>query len=298
MKRFVVLLGLLAAVAGVMLVVTQPRVLLPGTLPTHQPDAVNGEYLFHAGGCVSCHESAGGDTGPPLLGGGLAMETPFGVFHVPNISPDPVHGIGAWTTLDFINAMKQGVAPDGRHYYPAFPYGSYTRMQFVDLVDLKAYLDTLPGVAKENKPQALKFPWNIRRGIGLWKLVNLSEQAVIMNLPNDALTSRGQYLVEGPAHCGACHTPRDWTGGLDLEYWLGGAADPEGEGRVPNITPGGKGMQGWSKNDIAYYLESGFTPDFDTVGGSMAKVQKNMARLTADDREAIAAYLLAIPAKD
>jgi mono/diheme cytochrome c family protein len=295
-RRFAVLLGLLVVVAGVALFATQAQVLPPDALPTHQPDTRNGEYLFHAGGCVSCHQSTGNDPGPPLLGGGLAMKSPYGVFHVPNISPDPVHGIGRWTVPDFVNAMKLGTSPAGSHYYPAFPYTSYAGMSLEDLLDLKSYLDTLPVVQVENLEHELRFPWNIRAGIGLWKMLNLSGEPVVRDLPDDPAIVRGQYLVEGPGHCGECHTPRDWMGGLELERWLAGAPDPEGEGRVPNITP--FGLQDWSQVDIAYYLQSGFTPDFDTVGGSMVKVQKNMAQLPTTDLEAIAAYLKAIPAVD
>lgn len=292
MKR----IGLLLAVAVLaLLYITWPRTLPPSILPAHEPDVANGERLFNAGGCASCHASDV-DASPPLLGGGLALATAFGVFHVPNISPDTSHGIGQWTMLDFVNAMKQGVSPRRHHYYPAFPYTSYTRMTVADLVDLKTYLDTLPTDQTANREHELEFPWNIRIGVGFWKLLNLNTEPVVRGLPDDVEIRRGQYLVEGPGHCGECHTPRDWTGGLELQHWLAGAPDPEGDGRVPNITPAG--LQGWSKGDIAYYLQSGFTPDFDTVGGSMVKVQKNMAKLPVEDIEAIAAYLTAIPAID
>lgn len=295
MKRFTILLGMLAVVVAVLSFITWPRTLPPGILPAHEPDAANGERLFSAGGCASCHASDV-DSSLPLLGGGLAMGTPFGVFHVPNISPDPEFGIGAWTLLEFVNAMKMGVSPGRHHYYPAFPYASYARMIVKDLVDLKSYLDTLPPDQTRNREHELKFPWNIRPGVGFWKLLNLNTEPVVSGLADNEEIRRGQYLVEGPGHCGECHTPRDWTGGLQLERWLVGAPDPEGEGRVPNITP--SGLQGWSKGDIAYYLQSGFTPDFDTVGGSMVKVQENMAKLPAEDLEAIAAYLKAIPPLD
>jgi len=295
MKRLLVLLGLVAGMAIVLLLATRPRTLSPSALPVHAPDIANGERIFHAGGCASCHAS-GDDASQPLMGGGLAMKSPYGVFHVPNISPDPVHGIGRWTVLDFVNAMKLGASPEGRHYYPAFPYTSYARMSLEDLLDLKSYLETLPAAQVENLEHELKFPWNIRTGIGFWKLLNLDTAPVASGLPDDGDIKRGQYLVEGPGHCGECHTPRDWMGGLQLERWLAGAPDPEGEGHVPNITP--SGLQDWSQGDITYYLQSGFTPDFDTVGGSMVKVQKNMAKLPAADLEAIAAYLEAIPSLD
>ena len=295
MKRLLVLLGLVVAVAIVLLLATRPSRLSPGILPVHEPDTTNGERIFHAGGCASCHAS-GDDASLPMMGGGLAMESPYGVFRVPNISPDPVHGIGRWTVLDFVNAMQSGASPDGRHYYPAFPYTSYARMRIEDLLDLKAFLDTLPAIQTRNLGHDLAFPWNVRAGIGLWKLLNLDTEAVVSDLPDVIQIRRGQYLVEGPGHCGECHTPRDWMGGLELERWLAGAPDPEGDGRVPNITR--SGLQDWSQGDIAYYLESGFTPDFDTVGGSMVKVQKNMAMLPAEDLEAIAAYLKALPSPD
>lgn len=292
MKRTAATVLALVLMAAVALIATRPHTLDAANLPAHGADVANGERMFHAGGCVSCHASPGAESDKPLLGGGMAMETPFGVFRVPNISPDPGRGIGAWTLLDFVNAMKMGVAPDGRHYYPAFPYASYARMTLEDLMDLKAYLDTLPPVGKRNAAHELKFPFSVRRGVGLWKLMNLEDGAVVENLPDDPVVLLGRYLAEGPGHCGECHTPRDRFGGLRLERWLAGAPDPEGDGRVPNITPGG--LQGWSRDDIAYYLSSGFTPDFDTVGGSMARVQKNLARLDQEDLQAIAAYLKAI----
>ena len=252
--------------------------------------------MFHVGGCASCHSSQNTESEAPVLGGGLEMDTPFGTFHVPNISPHPTHGIGGWTLLDFVNAMHMGTSPDGLHYYPAFPYASYVRMSFEDLADLKAYLDTLPEAEDQNKHHELKFPWNIRAGIGLWKVLNLDPAPVVSVPVGNDLVIRGRYLVEGPGHCGECHTPRNRTGGLDIGRWLAGAPNPDGEGKVPNITPDEKGLADWSQGDIEYYLESGLTPDYDTVGGSMVKVQENMARLSEDDRTAIAAYLKAIPA--
>jgi len=298
MKRLAITLGLLALVVFLVLWVTRPHGLATGTLPRHSADASNGQRLFHAGGCASCHSSTGDHSEPAVLGGGLEMDTPFGLFRVPNISPHPSSGIGRWTMLDFINAMQRGVSPDHRHYYPAFPYASYSRMSLEDVMDLKSYLDTLPMAENRSEDHSLKFPWNIRAGIGLWKLVNLKPAFVISVPADDGQLMRGRYLVEGPGHCGECHTPRNWTGGLDNSNWLGGAPNPDGEGKVPNITPRKNGLGGWSQSDIEYYLASGFTPDFDTVGGSMVKVQENMARLPEEDRVAIAAYLKSIPPLD
>jgi len=264
-------------------------------------DPARGELVFWAGGCASCH-AAQGAKGDDLLklGGGLRLETPFGVFVAPNISPSDADGIGAWSLIDFGNAMTHGTSPDGRNYYPAFPYTSYARMSAGDLGDLYAFLKTVPAVDGKAPGHELGFPFNIRRGLGLWKRLFLDPSPVIAapstGMEVDAeLWARGRYLVEGPGHCGECHTARDLAGGLALAQWLGGAPAPTGEGRIPNITPVEGGFGSWSAADIAYYLESGFTPEYDSVGGEMVHVQENMARLPASDRDAIAAYLKAIP---
>jgi mono/diheme cytochrome c family protein len=295
-----------AAVAAFWL--SRPRPLADLALPQQDPDPRNGEQLFHAGGCASCHGVG--------LAGGLEIVTAFGTFRVPNITPDREAGIGGWTTLDFLNAMKRGVAPDGRHYYPAFPYTSYTRMSVADLADLKAYLDTFAPARASVADHELHFPWNIRRGVGLWKLRYLDDQPVVPMAQGgaaggaqvDARLERGRYLVESVGHCGECHTPRDRCGGLDRSRWLAGApsiesgpdsgpdSGPGGEDRVPNITPHEDGLAGWSARDIARFLKSGFTPDYDMVGGAMVEVQENLARLSDSDRDAIAAYLGAVPA--
>jgi len=288
-KRLVISALVLTLVSALLFwPLTQPVFLSPADLPVHAADPVNGEQMLHAGGCTSCHGER--------LEGGLALETDFGTFHVPNISPDPDTGIGNWSELDLVNAMMLGTSPGGRHYYPSFPYPSYTRMQVQDILDLKAYLDTLPPVSHAVEPHDLGFPWNVRRAIGLWKFIYLKQGPVVSENRDDPVFERGRYLVEGAGHCGECHTPRDPLGGLKLEHWLAGGPNPDGEGRVPNITPDPDGIGSWSESDIAYYLESGFTPDFDTVGGSMVKIQEHMALLPDQDRKAIAAYLKSIPA--
>jgi mono/diheme cytochrome c family protein len=280
---------------------SRPLFISDGGLPAHRPDSAAGERIFWAGGCASCHatpvdgQRATGEA-KLRLGGGLELETPYGVFRVPNISPHRDDGIGAWSMLEFVNAMQRGVSPDGRHYYPSFPYPSYARILTTDVMDLKAYLDTLPTVAGRVKAHALGFPWSLRRGIGLWKRRYLETGPVVSFDAENEELALGRELVEGAGHCGECHTPRDRFGGMLAERWLAGAPSPEGGGRIPNITPAGKKVSSWSAADIAYYLESGFTPDFDTVGSSMVAVQENMARLSAADRAAIAAYLKAIPA--
>ncbi len=277
---------------------TSPRTLDAAVLAdAPNGDAERGERIFWAAGCTSCHArpSAEGDAVLDLAGG-LTLNTAFGTFVAPNISQHEQDGIGAWGFADFANSMLRGVSPEGSHLYPAFPYASYGRMKLSDVADLYAFMRTLPAVEGRPAGHSLEFPYSIRRGIGLWKLLNLHPDPVVdfgSATPDEVL--RGRYLVEGPGHCGECHTPRDWLGGSILTQWLAGAVAAEGDGVVPNITSGQGGIGDWSQNDIAYYLESGFTPDFDSVGGAMVPVQKNMARLSTQDRAAIAAYLKAVP---
>ena len=295
MRRLIVLAVVLVLVGfGVFWVLTIPRSVAAGDLVPHKPDLANGEVMFWAGGCESCHaaKDAAGDE-QLKLGGGQPLVTPFGTFHAPNISPDPDHGIGKWTLADFVAAMKFGVSPGGVHLYPAFPYTSYQRMRVEDIIDLKAFLDTLPKVATPSQPHELPFPFNIRRGIGLWKLLYVDGRAFEPDPAASEMVNHGAYLVEGPGHCGECHTPRNLIGGPKSGSMLAGGPAPEGEDTIPNITPGGLD---WSADDIATFLETGLTPDADSAGGSMVPVIRNLARLTPADRQAIAAYLKTVPA--
>ncbi len=288
-----------AAGAGFWLLTGPDRLEASEIADVEAGDATRGETVFWAGGCASCHAAPGADGEQRLqLGGGLELSTEFGTFVAPNISSHPEDGIGAWSEEDFLNAMMRGVSPDGRHYYPAFPYTSYARMDPQDVADLFAFMKTLPAVEGEAGEHKLGFPFNIRRGLGLWKAQHLDSDPILTlpdNAPEELL--RGRYLVEGPGHCGECHSPRDFSGGIKRDEWLAGAVSAEGDGVVPNITPGDDGIGGWSQSDIAFYLESGFTPDFDSVGGAMVSVQKNMAQLDDTDRQAIAAYLKAVEAR-
>ncbi|MFZ1813251.1 MAG: cytochrome c [Rhizobiaceae bacterium] len=301
MKRLAAALVLIAIAAAIVFwFLTAPSRLPEGDLAgMERGDPVRGERMFNVGGCASCHARKGSKGDARLeLAGGLPLATPFGTFHAPNISPDPVHGLGAWSGADFANAMLKGVSPRGSHYYPAFPYSSYARMNVSDVADLWAYLKTLPAVDTANLAHELPLPFRLRRGLGLWKLMFVSADPVIATPGQATPEALGRYLVEGPAHCGECHSPRNQIGGIRKAAWLGGGPAPEGTGKIPNITAGKGGIGGWSAKDIAYYLESGFTPEFDAVGGAMVEVQENMARLPAGDREAIAAYLKIVPAVD
>lgn len=258
-------------------------------------DAKAGELIFWAGGCSSCHAApkSAGDA-KLVLSGGLEFKTPFGIFRAPNLSPHKQAGIGAWSKEQFANAMLRGLSPDNSHYYPAFPYASYASMSSKDLADLYAFMQTLPASDNVAADHDLAFPFNIRRGLGLWKWLYFDTEPVLVIDEGDAVLQRGRYLVESLAHCGECHTPRNLIGGPDKSRWLAGGISPEGNEKIPNITPHEDGIGGWSMGDIVNSLETGFTPEFDSFGSTMADVQLNMAKLPASDRQAIAAYLKAV----
>lgn len=297
LKRAAVALVVLAiGLAALGWFLTAPEPLSAAQLPEHAPDAGKGERIFNAAGCASCHAVPDAEDEARLeLAGGLQLNTEFGTFRVPNISPDAETGIGGWSTEDFVNAVMRGVSPGGAHYYPAFPYASYARMRVEDVIDLKAYMDTLPAVSNDVAGHDLGFPYNIRRGVGLWKRLYLSAEPVLAPADADDRVRRGQYLVEGPGHCAECHTSRDFLGGLKTDLWLAGAPNPERRGNIPNITPHEEGIGGWSESDLVYAFQSGFKPDFDTLGGRMAAVQEELSRLPEEDLQAIAAYLKAVP---
>ncbi len=281
---------------------TLPKQVDASSIPDHQVDLSNGELMFWAGGCSSCHAAPGAKGIDKLiLSGGLSLETPFGTFKVPNISPDKKSGIGSWDLTDFLNAMINGVSPNGEHYYPAFPYTNYQRMPIEDLMDLKGYLDNLPINTNEVAEHDLSFPFTIRRGLGLWKILYLDEQPYPYQQTRQGAEKRGEYLVEGPGHCSACHTARDLFGGEISSSRFAGAPSFEGprgdkSGSTPNITPHEDGIAKWSERDIIFAFETGMTPEFDSFGGSMVSVQGNLSKLSSEDRSAIATYLKSLPA--
>jgi mono/diheme cytochrome c family protein len=300
MKRLLTVLaaGVVLGGAGFWLL-TSPMWQRAGTqpLPRGAPDLANGQVMFYAGGCASCHATPGQED-RTQLGGGLALHSPFGTFHAPNISSHPRDGIGGWTAAQFVRAMQAGVSPDGRHYYPSFPYTSYQRMNAKDLVDLFAFMKTLPSIDGRIRDHELGFPFNVRRGLGLWKLAFLDGAEFRPDPARSASLNRGAYLVEGPGHCVECHSPRTFAGNIPAERRFAGGPNPEGKGFVPNITPHPKGIGGWSKGEIADLLDSGMTPEGDFVGSSMTAVIRNTSKLAASDRDAMAEYLLALPARE
>jgi mono/diheme cytochrome c family protein len=257
-------------------------------------DPARGGLIFAAGDCASCHASPG-QSDRLRLGGGLALASHYGTFRAPNISPDPVDGIGAWQTKDLANALLSGVSPDGRHYYPVFPYTSFAHMTVADVIDLMAYLRTLPAVSGRAPPHELDPLFRIRRFVGLWKLIYLDRAPITPDAQHDAEWNRGRYLVEGVGHCAECHSSRNLLGGIKESTRFAGGVDPEGTGYYPNITP--QHIGSWSKQDIAQMLSNGNTPIHVRVGSSMSEVVVNTATLPESDRQAIAAYIKSLPAR-
>jgi mono/diheme cytochrome c family protein len=265
------------------------------TEPAYTPDLANGQTTFNAGGCSSCH-AVPGQPDRTRLGGGLALPSPFGTFYVPNISPDAADGIGRWTETQFVDAVMRGISPSGLHYFPAFPYDSYAHAKRDDIRDLFAYLKTLPPVFGKVRDHDVPFPFDIRRNIGIWKWLFMDDRPVKPDAARSAQWNRGAYIVNSLGHCAECHSPRNVLGGIIASQRFAGGPEPDGKGWVPNITQ--KGISDWSEKDIAYFLESGQTPDGDSVGGSMASVIRNISQLSAGDRDAIAQYLKSLPPVD
>ncbi len=254
-----------------------------------------GAYLANAADCIACHTDEAHHGRP--YAGGRALPTPFGTFYSPNITPDRETGIGRWSDAQFLRALRDGVRPDGSNLYPAMPYTSFTGITDADALAIKAYLFSLPAVRHKNRPPALPFPLSWRWLVTPWKWLFFTPGRFRPVPGRDALWNRGAYLVTALAHCGECHTPRNFLGAMEQSRFLAGsAACPCGKGAVPNITPDRKtGIGNWSIDDIVTLLATGQTPDFDFVGGAMAEVVDSTARLTAADRRAIAVFLKSVP---
>lgn len=260
--------------------------------PAPDPEAVRrGEYIFNAAGCLGCHTDEKNQG--PRLAGGREIKSPFGSFYGPNITPHPAYGIGRWTEEQFRRALREGIRPDGSHYYPAFPYTSFTSMTDADIADLWAYLRTVPAVAQPNKPHGIGFPFNIRLLMAPWKwLFFEAGKPVPVDPAASAEVKRGAYLVRALGHCQECHSERNGLGAIAAGGELAG-----GVGHAPNLTPDPEtGLGKWSPADFTDFLKMGMTRDGDFVGGEMAEVVRNTtSKLTDSDLQAMIAYLRAIP---
>jgi len=295
--------GILVAALAVVWMLTLPATVPASALPAYTPNVDNGRTMFNAGGCASCHATPAGEPDKmdrTRLGGGLGLKSPFGTFYVPNISPDPSDGIGEWSEANFVTALWKGTSPWGKNLFPAFPYTSYQNMALADMRDLFGYLKTLPPVTGRTRRHDLMFPFNLRRLVGVWKLLFLHDGTFAPDPSQSAQWNRGDYLVNGPGHCAECHSPRNFLGAIVENQRFAGGPSPDGKSFVPNITP--VGLQHWSKDDIAWsqsdiatFLESGMDPSGDYAGDVMAEVIRNISLLDTADRAAIAAYIVSLP---
>jgi mono/diheme cytochrome c family protein len=289
----VLVLASLGLVVGYVL--TEPKPLPATALPSRSPNVENGQYVFTAGGCANCHATRG-QPDRTLLGGGYTIRSPFGAFLVPNVSSDPTHGIGAWTELQFTNAMLRGIGRSGEHLFPSFPYTSYQRMTFDDVRDLFAYMKTLPRDPTPSQPHQVGFPFNIRRAVGLWKLLYFDGGPVPPSpSAQSAEIARGAYLVDALAHCAECHSSRNLLGAIVPGKRFAGGFEGGGRSWVGNITPHPDGLPDWTRKDWEFLLETGYTPDGVATGGPMRDVIRSTSALKAEDRSAMAAYLKSLP---
>ena len=247
-----------------------------------QGDAKKGEYLAKVAGCLGCHTDD--RPGAVPFAGGRQLDTPFGKFYGPNLTPHPQAGLGKWSEADFRRALRLGERPDGGHYYPAFPYTSFTGMSDADIRDLWAYLRSLAPSDRASRAHELRFPYNWRALIGFWKWLFFT--------PGPAAVNRGAYLAGPLGHCGECHTPRNFLGGLKKDRWFAGGKLPDG--RTPNLTP--TRLKRWSDKALAEFLRSGATPEGDVPSEVMDEVIRNTtSQLTAQDLAALIVHLRSLP---
>lgn len=280
---------------AVIFIILQLAALAPARSYVDDALVIRGGYLVRAAGCISCHTDKKAKGAP--FAGGRALKTPFGIYYSPNITPDPETGIGKWTDDDFLRALKRGMNPEGEHYFPVFPYTTYTKLRDDDTLAIKAYLFSLKPVTRKNRAHDVRPPFGWRWTIGSWKVRYFQEGQFKSDPNQDEAWNRGAYLVEALAHCGECHTPRNFAGALDRTMWMAGTEDgPEGE-VAANITPDFEtGIGDWSVDQIAFFLKVGTKPDYEAAEGLMAEaIEDGLSHLSGDDLKAIAQYIKSLP---
>ena len=296
----VIALGL--AFWAMLIAVSPPALIdnLDSATPT--PELIEkGRYLATAGGCMICHT---GLEGAPYAGG-HAFHTPFGTIYSTNITPDDETGIGLWTETEFRRAMREGVDADDQHLYPVFPYQSYSKVSDEDVSAIFAYLRTIQPESHVPPENDLKFPFGWRVLIGVWKALYQKERGYQPDPSQSVDWNRGAYLVEGLAHCGACHTPRNALGAERRELAHTGATylDEVVDGMIRpwsavNLTSSPAGLGPWSIEDLAKYLKTGHSQRAGTFGPMNKVIVNNTSHLTDEDINAMAIYLKSLPGID
>jgi mono/diheme cytochrome c family protein len=265
-----------------------------------QASAVNaslsrGEYLARAGDCVACHTAPGGRE----YTGGRAFKLSMGTLYSPNITPDRETGIGSWSDDDFVKAMQKGVAPDGSHYYPAFPYNYFTRLSREDILAIKGYLFTLRPIQSTEPENTLSFPYSQRWLMVFWNALYNPDERFKPDARQSAQWNRGAYLAEGLGHCGACHTPMNLLQGPKSGHALGG--ETLQGWHAYNITSDREyGIGGWSNKQLASYLSTGHAEGRGSASGPMAEaISYSLSYLTPEDVQSIVTYLKTVkPVQD
>ena len=296
-KVLAALATLAVAGAAAFMLLTRPDPLPAAAVPAHRVDLRNGETLYHAGSCAACHKAPDGGPGADrsLPAGGTPFPTPIGTFYPQNLTPDDETGLGRWSEVDFVNAMWLGISPRGTHYFPAFPYASYRSMTMADILDLRAYLMSLPAVKSPAREAEVPVIALARRGVGLWKRVAFRQPSFSPDPGRTPSWTRGAYLANAPGHCGECHTPKDWRMVADEGRHMAGGPHPGGEGKVPSL----RGLLARKKykdvDDLVLALQNGETLGYeDLSSGGMAAIQESLARLPESDVRAISEYLLSL----
>ena len=275
----------LAAVAAWPIGAPLPKIELTG-------DADRGAYLARASGCIACHTNF--EKGGAPLAGGVELETPFGTLYSPNLTTDPDHGIGSWSLADFDRAVRQGISPDGEPYYPAFTYPFYQNFSDQEVADLWAAFQTVPPSSEPSRGPEMPFPFNQRAALKFWRAIFLEPPRTYPVTENGEVWNRGRWLVEGAAHCGACHTGRNLLGArkVDTEHFKGSDLLPGG-GKAPAIDYETLMARGWDVESVAYALRTGITPSGDAFGNAMGEVVLYGTQfLSQQDLIAIATYLM------
>jgi mono/diheme cytochrome c family protein len=252
----------------------------------------HGRYVFFAAGCISCH------TGEQTLAGGRPIVSPFGTFYPPNITPSLEYGIGTWTDQDIVRALRDGMSPQNEHYYPAFPYPSYTRMTRADMQALYAFLMTQPVSTRKNQPHDI--PWVIanRSMIEHWKDGRFTPGTYTADPDKSPQWNRGAYIAMALGHCGECHTARGYLGAPRHDRYLAGSCSGAEGLPVPNITQDRQtGIGRWTYPELITFLATGQRPDGSFTGSLMAEVLgTSCMRLTNTDLHALATFLQSVPA--
>ncbi|MCJ8314506.1 MAG: cytochrome c [Saccharospirillaceae bacterium] len=271
-----------------MLILLQPKkIKLDSTLISEKTDQIKrGEYLTQLAGCIGCHSPEDGI----LLEGGVELISDFGTFITPNITADVVFGIGSWSDQDFVRALRFGQSPNGAYYYPAFPYTSYTALTQKDMLDIKAYIFSLPTSEKPSQPHQLPFPISLRLAALGWNFVNFHDAEFKYNSDFSELYNRGDYIVNHLAHCQECHTPRNWLGKIDKSLALSGSNFGSENESIPGIRA--IDLKDWLDVDLNMFFQEGLLPDGDYVGSTMVEVIDNSTHyLTDQDRASLIEYL-------